>query len=97
MRHIGGKFIRAIGQARAKVAMTMLAACSNLKRLTKFLDDGMDALYKRAPSKTAVCLLGQWVRNEARKALKRGDLLKNGQIRKLPPNTAGHRMKNGDF
>ncbi len=31
---VGGKLIRAIGQARAAFAMTMMAACYNLKRLT---------------------------------------------------------------
>ena len=58
MRHMGSKFIRTIGQARATVAMTMMAACYNMKRLAKFLDDGVDAFYKSAPSKTLVRLLG---------------------------------------
>ena len=58
MRHMGGKFIRTIGQARATVAMTMMAACYNLKRLAKFLDDGVDAFYKNKPSKTEVRLQG---------------------------------------
>ena len=58
MRHMGGKFIRTIGQARATVAMTMMAACYNLKRLAKCLDDGVDAFYKSAPSKAQVRLLG---------------------------------------
>lgn len=44
MRHMGGKFIRTIGQVRATAAMTMMAACYNLKRLAKFLDDGVDGL-----------------------------------------------------
>jgi hypothetical protein len=30
---MGGKLIRTIGQARANMAMTMMAACYNLKRL----------------------------------------------------------------
>ena len=58
MRHMGGKLIRTIGQARATVAMTMMAACYNLKRLAKFLDDGVDAFYKACPSKSEVCLQG---------------------------------------
>lgn len=58
MRHMGGKFIRTIGQARATVAMTMMAACYNLKRPAKFLGDGVDAFYKIAPSKTEVRLQG---------------------------------------
>lgn len=32
MRHMGSKLIRTIGQARAAAAMTMKAACFNLKR-----------------------------------------------------------------
>ena len=55
---MGGKFIRTIGQARATVAMTMMAACYNLKRLAKFLDDGVDAFYKNKQSKTEVRLQG---------------------------------------
>ncbi len=35
MRHMGGKIIRTIGQARATVAMTMMATCYNLKRLAQ--------------------------------------------------------------
>ena len=58
MRHMGGKLLRTIGQARATVAMTMMAACYNLKRLAKFLDDGVDAFYKNKPSKTGVRLQG---------------------------------------
>ena len=52
MRHMGDMFIRIIGQARATVAMTMMAACYNLKRLAKLLDDGVDAFYKNRPSET---------------------------------------------
>ena len=60
MRHMGGKFIRTIGQVRATAAMTMMAACYNLKRLAKFLDDGVDAFYKNKPSKTEVRLQGAY-------------------------------------
>ena len=58
MRHMGGKLIRTIGQARATVAMTMMAVCYNLKRLAKFVDEGVDAFYKDKgmPSKTEVRL-----------------------------------------
>lgn len=52
MRHMGGKFIRTIGQARATVAMTMMAACYNLKRLAMFLQTGVDAFYKSTTSKS---------------------------------------------
>ncbi len=52
MRHMGGQVIRTIGQVRATAAMTMMAACYNLKRLAKFLDDGVDAFYENRPSKT---------------------------------------------
>ena len=58
MRHMGGKLIRTIGQARATVTMTMMATCYNLKRLAKFLDDRVDAFYKNKPSKTEVRLQG---------------------------------------
>lgn len=34
IEQMGGQMIRAIGQARANFAMTMMAACHNLKRLT---------------------------------------------------------------
>lgn len=56
MRHMGGKFIRTIGQARAIVAMTMMATCDNLKRPAKFLDHGGDAFYKNTQSKAEVRL-----------------------------------------
>lgn len=36
IEQMGGKLIRTIGQARANFAMTMMAACYNLKRLTYF-------------------------------------------------------------
>ena len=55
---MGGKLIRTIGQARATVAMTMMAACYNLKRLARFLEDEVDAFYKGRPSKTEVRLQG---------------------------------------
>ena len=32
IRHMGGKFVRTIGQTRATMVMTMMAACYNLKR-----------------------------------------------------------------
>ena len=31
--------------------MTLMAACYNMKRLAKFLDAGVDAFHKSAPSK----------------------------------------------
>lgn len=36
IEQMGGKFVRTIGQARANFAMTMMAACYNLKRLAFF-------------------------------------------------------------
>lgn len=36
IEQMGGKLIRTIGQARANFAMTMMAACYNLKRLAYF-------------------------------------------------------------
>jgi len=48
IRHLGGKFILTIGQARADVAMTMMAACYNIKRLAMFLHKGVDSFYKHA-------------------------------------------------
>lgn len=47
IRHMGGKLIRTIGQARATAAMTLMAACYNLKRLARFLHDGVDPFYKK--------------------------------------------------
>jgi len=41
---MGGKLIRTIGQARASFAMTMMAACYNLKRLVYFQEAGIKAL-----------------------------------------------------
>jgi len=40
---MGGKLIRTIGQARANFAMTMMAACYNLKRLVYFQKAGITA------------------------------------------------------
>lgn len=56
IRHMGGKFVRTIGQARATVAMTMMAACYNLKRLASFLERGVDAFFKPATTKAQVRL-----------------------------------------
>lgn len=49
---MGGKLIRTIGQARASAAMTLMAACYNIKRLAMFLETGVDAFYKKLPSKS---------------------------------------------
>ena len=38
---MGGKLIRTIGQARASFAMTMMAACYDLERLTYFQKAGI--------------------------------------------------------
>ena len=54
----GASSFAPLGQARATVAMTMMAACYNLKRMAKFLDDGVDAFYKACSSKSEVCLEG---------------------------------------
>lgn len=43
IEQMGGKLIRTIGQARANFAMTMMAACYNLKRLTYFQRVGIVA------------------------------------------------------
>lgn len=48
IRHLGGKFIRTIGQARADVAMTLMAACYNIKRRAKFMHQGVNPFYKSA-------------------------------------------------
>lgn len=40
---MGGKLIRTIGQTRANFAMTMMAACYNLKRLVYFEKAGIEA------------------------------------------------------
>ncbi len=40
---MGGELIRTIGQARANFAMTMMAACYNLKRLVYFQKAGIEA------------------------------------------------------
>lgn len=41
IEQMGGKFVRTIGQARANFAMTMMAACYNLKRLAYFNRTGV--------------------------------------------------------
>jgi IS5 family transposase len=43
LEQMGGKLLRTIGQARASFAMTMMAACYNLKRLTYFQKAGIQA------------------------------------------------------
>jgi transposase, IS5 family len=40
---VGGKLIRTIGQARANFAMTLTAACYNLKRMVSFRKSGIMA------------------------------------------------------
>lgn len=40
---MSGKLLRTIGQAQANFAMTMMAACYNLKRLVYFLEAGIEA------------------------------------------------------
>ena len=56
---MGGKLIRTIGQARATVAMTMMATCYNIKRLVMLLDKQVDAFYRQGEtSKTALRLQG---------------------------------------
>ncbi len=40
---MGGRLLRTIGQARATFAMTMMAACYNLKRLVYFRKAGIEA------------------------------------------------------
>ena len=44
IEQMGGKLIRTIGQARANFAMTMMAACYNLKRLTDLKRAEIEAL-----------------------------------------------------
>lgn len=46
IRHLGGKFIRTTGQARADVAMTLMAGCYIIKRLA--MHKGVDPFYKNA-------------------------------------------------
>ena len=43
LEQMGGKLLRTIGQARASFAMTMMAACYNLKRLVYFRKAGIEA------------------------------------------------------
>lgn len=40
---MGGKLVRIVGQARANFAMTMMAACYNLKRLVYLKRAGIEA------------------------------------------------------
>lgn len=56
IRHMGGKFLRSIGQARASATMTLMAACYNLKRLASFLDRVVDSFFKSKLSKTELRL-----------------------------------------
>lgn len=56
IRHMGGKLLRTIGQTRATVGMTMMAACYNMKRLASFLDRGVDAFFKPSAAKARVRL-----------------------------------------
>ena len=51
IRHMGGKFVRTIGQTRATAFMTMTAACYNLKRLASFLERKVDTFFKPKSSK----------------------------------------------
>lgn len=44
IEQMGGKLIRTIGQARANFALTMMAACYNLKRLVYFQKAGIKAV-----------------------------------------------------
>ena len=43
VEQMGDKMLRTIGQARANFAMTMMAACYNLKRLVYFQEAGIEA------------------------------------------------------
>ena len=43
IEQMGGKLLHTIGQARANFAMTMMAACYNLKRLVYFQKAGIEA------------------------------------------------------
>jgi len=43
IEQMGGKLLRTIGRARANFAMTMMAACYNLKRLVYFRKAGIEA------------------------------------------------------
>ncbi|AKU14361.1 TnpA [Azoarcus sp. CIB] len=43
LEQMSGKLLRTIGQAQANFAMTMMAACYNLKRLVYFLEAGIEA------------------------------------------------------
>lgn len=56
IRHMGGKSLRSIGQARVSATMTLMAACYNLKRLASFLVRGVDSFFRSKSSKTEVRL-----------------------------------------
>lgn len=56
IRHMGGKFLRCIGLARASATIVLMAACYNLKRLASFLERGIDSFFKFKPSKRQVRL-----------------------------------------
>ncbi|WP_425532289.1 transposase [Aromatoleum buckelii] len=43
IEQMGGKLLRTIGEKRANFAMTMMAACYNLKRLVYFRKAGIKA------------------------------------------------------
>ena len=43
IEQMGGELLRTIGQARANFAMTMMAACYNLKRLVYLQKAGIEA------------------------------------------------------
>ena len=53
---MGGKLVRTICQARATVAMTMMATCYNVKRLATLLKAGVDTFYKAPSLKSEVRL-----------------------------------------
>ena len=68
----GASSFAPLGQARATVAMTMMAACYNLKRMAKFLDDGVGCVLqvRGMPAR------GQCVRNGGKNAIEEAMLLK---------------------
>jgi transposase, IS5 family len=43
IEQMGGKLIRTIGKTRANFALTMMAACYNLRRLVYFRKAGVEA------------------------------------------------------
>jgi hypothetical protein len=52
------RFCLPTDRANTTVAMPLMAACYNRKRLATFLDDGVDAFCENKPSKTEVPLQG---------------------------------------